>query len=68
MDGAFVAILSNRFSGDRANDAFEEFLFRLVPHRFELSNPSAKGSHPVGPTLHLGEIIKPLEWKGISCF
>ena len=68
MNGAFVAILSDRFSGDRADDAFEEFLFRLVPHRFELSNPSAKGSHPVGPKLHLDEIIKPLEWKGISCF
>ncbi len=34
MNGAFVAILSDRFCADRADDAFKEFLFRLLLHRF----------------------------------
>ena len=68
MNGAFEAILFDCFCGDRAHDAFKELLLCLLLHRFERRNPSAEVRNPVGPTLHLGKILKPQEWKGISLF
>ena len=61
MNGAFVVILSDRFSGDRADDAFKEFLFRLFLHRLELSDPRAEVRDPVRPTFHRGGVLEPRE-------